>query len=70
MLENRIINEVPSREFSADKTGNEFFLWLEEIKGREWINDRMKNSMKILHVTPDWIREQIQILEEFINNNK
>lgn len=59
-----------SSEFSAHKTGNEFFLWLEEIKWREWINERMKNSLKVLHVSPDWIKEQIQILEEFISNNK
>ena len=59
-----------SSEFSAHMTGNEFFLWLEWIKWRNWIDDLMHKSQWLQHVTPEFLREQITILEEFIANNK
>jgi len=59
-----------SSEFSAHQTWNEFFLWLEEIKWREWIDDRMKASMKIVHVSPDFIKERMQEMEKFITDNQ
>lgn len=58
-----------SSEFSAHQTWNEFFLWLEWIKGRDWIMDLSKRSQQVIHVTPDFIMEQIKILEEFIAKN-
>jgi len=58
-----------SSEFSAHKTGNEFFLWLEWIKWRQWMDDRMKESQKIIHMSPDFIKEQAEKLKDFIANN-
>lgn len=59
-----------SSEFSAHKTGNEFFIWLESIKGREWIDMIASRSNQIVHITPDYIKERKEEIEKFIENNK
>lgn len=59
-----------SSEFSAHKTGNEFFIWLEWIKGREWIDMIASRSNQIVHITPDYIKERKEEIEKFIENNK
>lgn len=59
-----------SSEFSAHKTWNEFFIWLEWIKGRQWIDSIANESNKIVHITPDYIKERKKEIEEFITNNK
>lgn len=59
-----------SSEFSAHKTWNEFFIWLEWKKGREWIDMIASRSNKIVHITPDFIKERKKEIEEFIANNK
>ncbi len=59
-----------SSEFSAHKTWNEFFIWLEWIKGREWIDMIASRSNEIAHITPDYIQERKKEIEEFLENNK
>lgn len=59
-----------SSEFSAHMTGNEFFLWLEEIKGRKWIDELMKKSNKIVSYTPEFIKERHKEIKEFLEKNK
>lgn len=59
-----------SSEFSAHMTGNEFFLWLEEIKGRKWIDQLMKKSNQIVSYTPEFIRERHNEIKEFLEKNK
>ena len=51
-------------------TGNEFFLWLEEIKGRKWIDELMKKSNKIVSYTPEFINERHKEIKEFLEKNK
>lgn len=56
-----------SSEFSAHQCGQEFFMWLEELRWREWIETLSKKSQKIIKVTPDMIQEKIKEFELFKN---
>ena len=58
-----------SSEFSAHQTWNEFFIWLESIKWREWIDELNEKSHKIIKVTPEHILACIKELEDFKNKN-
>lgn len=53
-----------SSQFSAHQTGNEFFLWLETIKGREWIEMMSKRSQEVYKVTSEWLQEIIKYLQK------
>lgn len=58
-----------SSEFSAHMTWNEFFIWLESIKWRKWIDELMKRSNKIVSYTPEFIKEKHEIIKEFLENS-
>lgn len=59
-----------SSDFSAHKTGNEFFIWLEWLKGRDWINELSRKSNSVVNFTPEFIKERIEELNKFIKDNK
>lgn len=58
-----------SQEFSAHKTPAKFREWLIETKWQEFVDNLYKESRKVVKITPDFIKEQIQILEQFIKEN-
>lgn len=59
-----------SQVFSAHKTPEKFAIWLRETKWDKFVDDLYKKSRSILKITPDFIKENIKILKEFIANNK
>ena len=54
-----------SSTFSAHQTWLEFFEWLEKQKGREWIDNVSQKSRQIIKVTPDFIKEETELLEMY-----
>ena len=58
-----------SQVFSAHKTPAKFQEWLIDTKWPEFVDKNYKESRRICKITPDFIKEQIQILEEFISSN-
>lgn len=59
-----------SSEFSAHQTSLEFYEWLVDLKWYDYVSNLSKKSREVVKVTPDFIKEQIQILEDFISKNK
>lgn len=59
-----------SSVFSAHKTPEKFAIWLRETKWDDFVDNLHKKSRQVVKVTPDFIKEQIQILEDFISKNK
>ncbi len=64
-----VLHHTLSHEFSAHQTWNEFFLWLESIKWRQFIDDMSQKSQQIVKVTPEYILACIKELEDFKNKN-
>lgn len=58
-----------SSEFSAHQTGNEFFLWLEQEKWREFITELSQLSQEVCKISSELIKEKITILSEYKNLN-
>lgn len=58
-----------SSTFSAHQTSLEFFLWLEEKYGRDWIEKRKVKSLTIIKVTPEFIQNEIDNLKEIKNKH-
>lgn len=52
------------------KTPYDASIWLEEIKGRDWMQELMRKSQSICKVTPELLHEHIESLEKYIENNK
>lgn len=59
-----------SQEFSAHKTPAKFRDWLIDTKWEKYVNWLYSKSREIVKITPDFIKEKIQILKEFIAKNK
>jgi hypothetical protein len=59
-----------SSTFSAHQTSLEFFLWLEWLRGRDWIDKLKDESNKIVKVTPWLISFQIKLLQDYILKNQ
>ncbi len=59
-----------SQEFSAHKTPAKFMDWLIDTKWEKYVNWLYSKSREIAKITPDFIKEKIQILKEFIAKNK
>jgi len=51
-----------SSNFSAHQTSLEFFLWLESIKWRDWIEELNNKSNQVYQVTSEWLKEIINEL--------
>lgn len=58
-----------SQEFSAHKTPAKFKEWFVGVKWEKHYNDLEKKSRSIFKVTPEFLKEKIQELEEFIKIN-
>ena len=58
-----------SSEFSAHQTSLEFFEWLEWLRGRDWINELSLQSRQIVNVTPEFINDKIDVLQDYIKKH-
>ena len=58
-----------SSEFSAHKTPAKFRDWLIETKWQQFVDELHMKSRQIVKITPEFVKEKIKILEEFIANN-
>jgi 5-methylcytosine-specific restriction endonuclease McrA len=52
-----------SSEFSAHQTSLEFFLWIEELKWREFIEKISKRSQQITKVTSEYLQTTIELFK-------
>ncbi len=52
-----------SSEMSAHQTSLEFFLWLEELKGREFIEKISKRSQEVYKVTSEDLQAKIELFK-------
>jgi len=59
-----------SSKFSAHKTGVEFTHWLEEKKGKKWVETLQRMSNEIYRPTLEEMEETLTYLEKYVNNAK
>lgn len=57
-----------SDEFSAHKTSVEFTYWLEEYKGKDYLNKLRSWNNDILKVTPEFLQDKIEYFKTQIYN--
>ena len=59
-----------SSKFSAHKTGIQYTHWLEEKKGKKWVETLQRMSNEIYRPTLEEMEETLTYLEKYVNNAK
>jgi len=63
-------HHVFSSEFSAHKTPCEFTYWLEEKKGKHYMNKLIEQKRQYFKVTPEYLLNTIKEFQDIIDSNK
>ena len=55
-------------DFSMHKTPYDASIWLDGIKGRDWMHKLMRKSQQICKVTPELLNDHIKSLQDYIKS--